>query len=393
LEKKKNRFLSYGLLVMVVTHILTHVFGGIHTSIFSVLRDEFTLSLRQLGLIAAIPSLCQALLAIPTGLLSDKIGSKKMLLLSFGFATIGAIIAGSASNPVMLVLAISLVYINTTIYHPASYSFTTKLYEPQERSKALGLHGAGGTLGHAMGPLAVSILIGILSWQWRNVYLVLTIPMIIGIILVLFLKDEETLSTIEEPILKQTEEKAKFLNRNLIMFLIYLALRSIGRSMVNSFLVLWLLDIRKMGIAVASFISSSTMLFGLFAAPIGGYIASKLGDMKWLQTSLMFSFSFLGLAFNLPGNTIFIAFYIAYGFFGTLGMAPKNSIMAKITPRKQRGLGFALAFLPGSIVGAIAPVLAGYIAENIGLGYIFNLALIINFISLVVLKFAVKIKD
>jgi MFS family permease len=379
---------------MAVTHTLTHVFGGIHTAIFSILRDEFRLSLLELGLIASIPSLCQAIFAIPTGLLSDRIGNKKMLLLSFGFATIGAIIAGTANSPLTLVIAISLIYINTTIYHPASYSYTTKFFKPSDRSKALGLHGAGGTLGHAMGPLAVSLFVGILAWQWRNIYKVLALPMIIGIILVLFLKEEDVKTIKIDEIQSESEtQNNKLLTTNLSMFLIYQALRSMSRSMIQTFLVLWLLDIRNMNIAIASFISSATTLSGLFAAPIGGYIASRLGDMKWLQTSLLISFSFLGLAFNIPNNTVFIGFYIFYGIFGTLGMAPRNSIIAKLTPRNQRGLGFALFFLPGSIVGAITPVAAGYFAESIGLGNIFIVAIFIHFLSLVILKFFVKIKE
>jgi MFS family permease len=393
LEKEKVRLLNYGLIVMIVSHTLTHVFRGIHTAIFSILRDEFTLSLQQLGLIAAIPSLCQAILAVPTGILSDRIGSKKMLLLSFGFATLGAILAGIATNPLMLVVAISLVHINTTIYHPASYSYTTKLFKSGDRSKALGLHGAGGTLGYAIGPLAVSFLVGILAWQWRNVYLVLTIPMIIGIGMVLLLKEEDNENIGLETQPDTSSENNRFLTTSLFMFLLYQALRSMGRSMIASFLVLWLLDLRNMSITIASFIASATTLSGILAAPLGGYIASRLGDMRWLQASFLVSLCFLGLAFNLPSNTAFTGFYVAYGFFTTLGMAPRNSIIAKLTPRKQRGLGFALLFLPGSIVGAIAPVIAGYIAENIGLGNIFNVALLVNFISFIILKYAVKIKD
>ena len=163
-EKKKG-ILSYGLVVMAVSHTLTHVFGGIHTAVFSELRDEFDLNLQQLGLIASIPSLASAILAIPVGLLSDRIGPKKMLLLSFGFAGLGAILAGTASTPVMLIAAVSLIYINTAIYHPASYAATAKMFRPEDRAKAMGLHGAGGTLGHAMGPLSVSLLVGLLAWQ------------------------------------------------------------------------------------------------------------------------------------------------------------------------------------------------------------------------------------
>jgi len=42
-----------------------------------------------------------------------------MILLSFSLATIGAVLASMASSSAMFILAISLVYVNTTIYHPA----------------------------------------------------------------------------------------------------------------------------------------------------------------------------------------------------------------------------------------------------------------------------------
>ncbi|MFP3951431.1 MAG: MFS transporter [Candidatus Bathyarchaeia archaeon] len=391
MAERKNKLLGYGLLVMAVSHTLTHVFGGIHTAIFSLLRDEFSLTLQQLGLIAAIPPLCQAVLAIPTGFLSDKIGSKKMLLLSFGFAAAGAVLAGLAVNPLMLVVAISLVYINTTIYHPASYSYTTKIFNPGERSKALGLHGAGGTLGHAMGPLAVSLLIGLFAWQWRQVYLMLALPMIIGIIMVLFLREGEE-DADEQRRASDEGEATKFFSMSLVMFLAYSSLRSMGGSMISSFLVLYLQDIRGMQIALASFLSSATTLTGLIAAPTGGYMASRFGDKRWLQVSLLVAFIFLTLSFNLPGNTLFIVFYILYGFTNTLGMAPRSALMAKLTPRKQRGLGYALFFLPGSIVGAISPLIAGYLAESIGFGNLFNIAIGINFLALAILRFTVKIE-
>ena len=137
------------------------------------------------------------------------------------------------------------------------------------------------------------------------------------------------------------------------MFLVYSALRSMGGSMISSFLVLYLQDIRGMDIALASFISSATTLTGLIAAPIGGYMAARHGDKRWLQGVLLAAFTLLALSLNIPSNTAFTALYVAYGFTSTLGMAPRSAIMAKLTPRRQRGLGYALFFLPGSIIGAI----------------------------------------
>lgn len=386
----KTRFLNYGLKVMTVSHILTHVFGGIHTAIFGLLRDEFNLTLQQLGIIAAIPPLIDALIAIPTGLITDSIGSRKMLLASFAFTAVGALLAGFSNGPVVLVVAICLIYINTTIYHPASYSYTTRIFSKGDRSTALGLHGAGGTLGHAMGPLAVSILVGVLAWGWRQVYLALAAPMIIGVFMVLRLREDQSMPDSQAS--EVSGKGGKFLTPSLVIFLLYSALRSMGGSMIGTFLVIYLLDVRSMTIAAAGLLSSATTLTGLIAAPIGGVVAARIGDKRWLEVSLFIALILMGLSFNSPSNTLFTLFYIAYGFFGTLGMAARSSIMASLTPREQRGLGYSLFFLPGSIVGAIAPIVAGTLAQSMGYLTLFNLALLINFIALAFLRFAVKIE-
>lgn len=390
-RKKKTGILSYGLIVMAVSHTLTHVFGGIHTAIFSELRDEFQLNLRQLGLIASIPSLASAILAIPVGLLSDRIGAKKMLLVSFGFAGLGAILAGTASTPMMLIVAVSLIYINTAIYHPASYTATAKMFRPEDRAKAMGLHGAGGTLGHAMGPLSVSLLVGLLAWQWRQVYLFLAAPMFVGILMVLRLPDDKP-----EEKEKETDKKTageKFLTTSLVMFLAYQATRMIASSMMNTFLVLYLQDIRGMSLTVSTFLQSTNTLTGLIFAPIGGYLAAKYGEKVWLQISLFGAFTVLALAFQIPNNTLFMGLYVLYGVGNTLGMAGRSAIMAKLTPSGQRGLGYALFFLPGSIIGSITPFVAGYIADIMGFQTIFNSAIVINFIALGILRFMVKVEN
>jgi MFS family permease len=380
---------------MTVTHVLTHAFGGIHTAIFSILRDEFTLTLQQLGVIAAIPPLCQALLAIPTGLLSDRVGAKKMVILSFTIAVVGAVLASQAANPLVFIVAISLVYVNTTIYHPASYSYTTKLYASRDRPKALGLHGAGGTLGHALGPLSVSLLIGMLAFQWRQVYFVLAIPMLLGIGLVFFVKDEtadDFPSTTPVERDGQHPGASSLLTTNLVMFLVFSGLRMMASSMISTFVVLYLQDVRQLSITLASLVSSGRTLLGFLAAPLGGYMAARYGEKRWLLGVLTLSYLLLGLSAASPGVVGFVVLYIASGFCNTLVMAARSSIMAKLSPRHRRGLGYALYFLPGSVMGAVAPVLAGFLAASFGFDAIFFVSLGISVLALGLLKFSVHVE-
>jgi len=393
--KKAVSFINYGLIVMTVTHVLTHVFGGIHPAIFSILREEFSLSLQQLGIIAAIPPLLQALVSIPTGLLSDRFGAKRMVLVSLVVALLGAVLASQTTNPLMFIVAISIVYLNTTIYHPASYSYTSNLFEGRDRPKALGLHGAGGTLGHAIGPLSVSILIGLLGMEWRQVYLLLGAPLFLGIVMLLFLKDGGGAKSEEsepETVKVDAPSVRSILSKSMVMFLAYSALRMMGSSMISNFIVLYLQDVRHLNLALASLIASGTMLFGFLAAPIGGFMAARFGEKKWILGTFSFGCILLAISIFVPNATMFAILYIGYGICNTLGMAGRSSIMAMLSPKGQRGLGYALFFLPGSIMGAIAPIIAGYIAQTYGFNTIFYLSLAVYALALGVLRFLVKVE-
>ena len=67
IKKNSHGLFSYGLLIMTLTHLLTHVFTRVHTTLFPILQVEFDLSLQQLGLIAAIPPLARRCWPFPPG--------------------------------------------------------------------------------------------------------------------------------------------------------------------------------------------------------------------------------------------------------------------------------------------------------------------------------------
>jgi len=381
---------------MTVTHTLTHAFEQIHTALFPILKSpaEFNLTYQQIGLIAAIPPLCQAVLSIPTGLLSDRFGSKKMVLLSMLVAAVGAILASQSQSPLMLIVAISLLYVNTSIYHPAAYSFTTLLFRSEDRSKALGVHGAGGTLGMAIGPISVTVLLGLLAFGWRQVYLFWFFPLILGTIATLRIKAEpqkelQNPREFDEP----PEETSTLLTANLVLFLVFVGIRMMANGMVSSFLTLFLVEVKGVADYWASLVLGGNYLMGLIAAPLGGFLAARYGEKKWLQVVLSLSYISLAVALFVPNTSLFIVLYLLNGFFNFLGMAANSSIMASLSPSRQRGLGYALFFLPGSIMGAVAPILAAFIAEVYGLTSIFYASIVIFFIGLAVLRFGVKLPN
>jgi MFS family permease len=395
--EKATSIVSYGLIVMTLTHTLTHVFQRMPSALFPTLMrpEEFNLTLQQIGIIAAIPPLCSALFSIPMGLLSDRYGARRMVFASMAVSALGALLASQARNPIMFILAISLLSVNTTIYHPAAYSFTTKIVKPSDRPKALGIHGAGGTLGMSIGPISLSILIGLLAFGWRQVFLFWLIPIILGAITIFGIKTEPTEDLQINPAPKIAEEEKpnirSMMTTSLLLFLVFVGIRTIGRSMVGSFLPIYMVNTKGISESLTNIIYGGNTLMGLIAAPLGGALASRFGEKRWLIGVLIASYICLGLAFVIPNTFAFTALYLISGFFNFLGMAANSSIVAKLSPSSQRGLGYALFFLPGSLMGAVAPVIAAFIGEVFGLSSIFYASLVVYVSGLFVLWFGVKI--
>ena len=389
--ENQARILSFGLIVMTLTHTMTHSFQNIHTALFPVLREEFMLTNQQIGVIASIPSLCQALLTIPAGLLSDKGGSKKMLLIAMGVACVGALTASATNSPTMLIVAVSLLYINTTVYHPASYSFVSRSFKPRERSKALGIQGAGGTLGMSIGPISLAVLI-YLGFQWRQVYLFWFFPLLLGIAMILRIREEPTEDVVLSDVEKTDQEPASsLLTASLVFFMLFSGARMIASGMTNSFLNVYLVETQGWDFGYASLILGGSFIMGIVAAPIGGFLAARYGDKRWTLTVLVVSYACYILAFLVGGVLPFTILYLGHGFFNFLGMASNSSIMAKLSPGRQRGLGFALYFLPGSVMGAVAPMMAAFIADTLGMYTIFMVSFAAYLVAVMVLMFGVKV--
>ncbi|MFH2110089.1 MAG: MFS transporter [Candidatus Bathyarchaeota archaeon] len=387
----KRRLFSFGLLAMVATHALIHAAGNMKNTMIVELRDEFVLSNLEIGVIGAVPPLAQVLFSLPVGWMSDRYGARRLVALSIVMAALGALIAGFTVNPAMYIVALTLMTLTSTFYHPPSHSYTARLVEGEDRSKAMGFLNAGGTFGVALGPLSITVLMGYLAFQWRQVYLFWVAPIALSLVLVFFLRDMQGAGRDEangEPV---EGEVTTLLNRDFIMYLSASGVRQFALGMIGTFLSIYLADARGWSITELGIMFGASSFLGLAASPIGGYMASRLGDKRWVVIALGISYLFYIGAFLTEGVLPFMALYLAYRFFGILGMPATASLTAKLSPPRQMGMGFAVSFLPQSIVGVVAPIVAAYIADIFGLFPIFTASFIIMFLGLGVLHFGVKV--
>lgn len=381
------------LMVLTFTHMLAHVLMRVHLAIFPIIRKEFNLSLLQLGIIASVPHVVQVILSIPIGILVDRFGSKRMIITSLCIAIIASLVGSLTLDPFTLALAVSLVYLTTTVYHASSYSFLTNIFRGQNTAKAIGIQDIGGNLGTAIGPISVSVLIGALAFSWRQVYLFWFLPILLGVLCIHSLNAkprEDVKRSASSEVLAESKDVLMF-SSSLALFLIFITLKGLAGSMVEVFVPIYLVDEKKISETLSSLIFGSSMLVGMVGAPVGGFLGARYGEKRWLLVIIALGSTALGLSVVLPSLFAFVAMYMIYELCNSLQMSSRSAIMARLSPSRNRGLGYALYFLPGSLMGVIAPIIAAGVASSSGLASIFIVAMVIYIVSLFLLRFGVKI--
>jgi MFS family permease len=389
-----RQLMSGSLIIMVLTHMLVHAAGNMRTTLFPVLKKEFALTNQQVGLIIAIPSLCQFLLSVPSGMVSDRFGPKKLIAASILIAAVGALLGSVSSTTWMFIIASTLLTFNSTLYHPPAQSYVSDITSPRDRSRALGIWHSGGTTGVSLGPISITILMGLFAFNWRLIYGFWIIPILLGLVALYFLKPPSEIVTEEErDKWEESEAVNTLLNTNMMFLLLSGTVRRFGGGLTTGFLSIWLAESQGWTISQIGILLGISSLMGIVAGPLGGELASRFGEKPWFSGTLLGSYIFFALAFFVKGFWPFFILYIAHRFFGILGMPANMTLTARFSPPRQRGVGFALSSIPMNVAMPVAALVAAYIADNYGLYFIFMTTMVIYFVGLAIFQLGVRIED
>lgn len=370
--------------------MLNHVFVQIHLALVPVFMEEFGLDLFTVGLMATIPLLSQALMSLPFGMLADRFQHR--FLIAAGLLTCGtaALLVSQAPNIYTIVLCLSMLALSSTLYHPPAYSLTSELFPAQHRSRALGIHGAGGTLGIASGPISAGIIMTIFGQSsWRFAYLMWAVPSILSVFLIVRMRPGSSgtsarVERAEEPV--PPPSLRSIFTISFIALLLMIGIGSFGSQAISTFMTTYLKEERAIPIETAQILFGSISLTGIVSAPVGGVLADKIGEKRWLTVAYVgLLIAVVGIAFS-PSMVVLIPSILFYGFFTYSGMGARSSLVARFTPASRRGIAYAMYFLPFSLVGSVSPMVSAYVVKVWGVWYVFPFAIAIFIIALTILQ-------
>ncbi len=353
-----------------LSHHLVHVFELSFPAVLLLVAAEFEVGLFGLGVLANVYALTYGLGALPGGFLADRLGSKRLTIITFLGAALATALVGVSPSVWLLGLALALLGLATGLYHPAGFALISRAIATP--GQAMGLHGVAGTLGVAVSPLLSGAVAAALGW--RGLYIVLIVP---AFLLVLAL---HTATIIERPI-HATQAAGSAVQgrwqsalRPLLMIYGVVALTGFMYRGAITFLPTHLsarLDaVGPDPALVAGAATSGALLFGILGQLCGGWLSDRVAPEKLLMlVPLGLVPGLLGL--GLFSGPLLLLGAIVYAFFIFFQQPLTTLIVARYTPYANQGSSFGILFFGNFGVGSFAAAFAGWLAERTGTGGIF----------------------
>jgi MFS transporter, FSR family, fosmidomycin resistance protein len=141
------------------SHLLNDLLQAVVPSVYPIIKERFHLSYTQVGLITLTYQLTASILQPFVGNYTDKKPRPYALITGMSFTLVGLLGASLAGSFANMLIAVSLIGIGSSIFHPES-SRVAHMASGGKKGLAQSIFQLGGNAGSAIGPLLAAIIVG-----------------------------------------------------------------------------------------------------------------------------------------------------------------------------------------------------------------------------------------
>jgi EmrB/QacA subfamily drug resistance transporter len=116
-------------------------------------------------------------LLFTAGVLGDRVGRRRVLMISLVLFGLASLASAYAQDPGQLIAARALMGIGAAGVLPATLSIISNVFDPRERARAIGVWAGAVGLAAAIGPIVAGLLLE--RYWWGSVFLI-NVPIVIG---------------------------------------------------------------------------------------------------------------------------------------------------------------------------------------------------------------------
>ncbi|HEU0292873.1 MAG TPA: MFS transporter [Anaerolineales bacterium] len=347
----------------------------IYVPSLATMRSDLNTTTAMIGLTLSIYGLCLAFAQIAYGPIVDRFDSKRILLIGLVLYLFGNLSAYFTRGIGLLLVARSLQALGIAAAAGVGIALITDLFPTNERGRAMGIFSMFNSAGAASGPAFGGLIAVWLSW--RADFIILAV---VTVVLLLF-----TIWQLPaQPVHGQKVGLKDMLTiaRTLPTFgaLVLGFVHFYGLYTIHTLTPILLAD--KMSLHEAGIGAVTTMT--AIGVIIGTFVGGRASDQRGMRFTLLVgvmgaTVAFVALTFisviatSSMSPVVVAAALLAFGLTAGYGFAAQLNIMVDYFPA-MRGTAGALQFFARFIGTTIAPLLAGYLADWLGLSSGYGLA-------------------
>ena len=363
-------------------HFLNDMLQSLIPAIYPQLKSAFSLNYSQIGLITLTYQITASLLQPAVGFYTDHRPQPYSLAIGMGCTLLGLLTLSSAPSYGLLLLAVGLVGLGSSIFHPES-SRVARMASAGQYGLAQSIFQVGGNAGTAMGPLLAALIV---IPQGRHSIAWFSLMALLGIVVLWQVGGWYKARQLRDNRLK----KSQAINQPEISFhkvalpiTILLALifsKFFYLASLNSYFTFYLINKFHISITSAQ-IHLFVFLFGAATGTImGGPIGDRIGRKRVIWGSILgvspFTLMLPYVNLQWTGPLTFIIGLMLASAFPAILVYAQELLPGKIG--MVSGLFFGLAF---GMAGIGAAVL-GKLADIRGIDYVYHLCSFLPLIGL-----------
>lgn len=362
------------LIICGISHFLNDMIQSIIPSIYPILKEKFQFSFAQIGLITLVFQMTSSILQPFTGLYADKHPRPYALSVGMCFTLVGLLALAFANHYLLILLAVSVVGLGSSIFHPTA-SRVTQMASGGRKSFAQSIFQVGGNGGSALGPLLAALIIlpfGQHAIAWFALAALLAALIMVRLGAWYKARIQYVVKHPQKSVGLNTHisRRAKYGALALLILLVFS--KYFYTSCITSYFTFFLID--KFGVSVKA---SQLFLFVFLAAfAIGTVAGGMLGDKFGRKYVIWFSilgaapFSLAMPYLNLPLTIIctFMAGLIIASAFSSIVVYATDLMPDKVG--MIAGIFFGLMFG----LGGLGSAFFGWLADKTSIEFIFKVS-------------------
>jgi NNP family nitrate/nitrite transporter-like MFS transporter len=316
------------------------------------IADNLGLSPAQKGLMVAVPILSGAVLRVPMGVLSDRVGGKSVGIAMLAFLFVPLVIGWQMGRGLPALLAVGLMLGTAGASFSVALPLASRWYPAERQGLVMGIAAAGNS-GTVIANLAAPRLA---SWLgWHNVLAVAMIPLAVVLVAFTVMARDSRNGSAGKPL---AEYLGALRRREMWWFCLFYSVTFGGYVGLSSFLPIFFRDQYKVTPAAAGYVTALAAFTGSAARPLGGYLSDKFGGARILTIVLAGIATVYVLGSTLPEFRIMSGIMVA----GMACLGLGNGSVFQLVPLRfpvEIGVATGVVGAVGGLGGFLLPNLLG----------------------------------